>query len=225
MKIHATVMLYNDRTFLVAMLESIKDYVDSIIICDGAYKLYFETMLKHDPKLKPWSTDGSLKLIKLIDDKPETKIIKPPNGEPWLNQLVKRKAMLDAVPKGDWFLGIDCDEVLMGNPREAFEEVEQSGCVVGQFPIYHAGTDLDRLYMYWHPRLFQKVGGMHYFGTHWQLRDAYKRIIESSYPVKFTDKCVIAHLKLFKPASKVLKHEEYIEQIKNQGWIDPYQTR
>lgn len=222
-KVHATVMLYNDRTFLAAMLDSVKDHVDSIIVCDGAYKLYYETMLKRDPTVKPWSTDGSLEIIQLIRGKPPTRIIRPPDGEPWTNQLVKRTAMLDAVPDGDWFLGIDADEILMGKPREAFQTVAESGCVVGQIPLYHCGLDYERLYMFWHPRIFQKLEGMHYTGTHWQLRDGYERIIENTYPVKWTDQCVIAHLKAFKPYRKLFVHDEYLDKVKVQGWLEPYQ--
>ena len=224
MKLHATVMLYNDRTFLLPMLESIKDHVDSIIICDGAYKLYYETMLKRDSTVKPWSTDGSLEIIKLVNGKPDTKIIPPPNGEPWTNQLIKRTAMLDAVPDGDWFLGIDADEMLFGKPREAFKTISESGCIVGQLPLYHCGLDAERLYMFWHPRVFQKLDGMHYEGTHWQLRDKFNRIIENSYPVQWTDRCVIAHLKAFKPYKKLFVHEEYLDKVKEQGWLEPFQA-
>jgi len=216
-------MLYNDRTFLLAMLESIKNFVDSIIICDGAYKLYYETMLEHDKTVKPWSTDGSLDLIKLVDGKPDTTIIRPPNGEPWVNQLVKRVAMLNAVPNGDWFLGIDADEMLMGKPGEAFDTIMDSGCIVGQVPMYHAGLDYERLYPFWHPRIFQKTEGMHYKGTHWQLRDKFGRIIENAYPVEWTDKCVIAHLKAFKPARRLTIHDEYLDKVKQQGWLEPFQ--
>lgn len=224
MKIHATVMLYNDRTFLLPMLQSIKDTVDSIIICDGAYQLYYDTLLTHDSTVKPWSTDGSLEIIKVIKDKPPTKIIPPPNNKPWLNQLVKRRVMLDAVPNNEWFLGIDADEMLMGKPREAFKSIVESGCIVGQIPLYHLGLDYERLYTYWHPRIFQKIEGMHYEGTHWQLRDKFGRIIENTYPVYWTDECVIAHFKAFKPIKKLAAHDEYLDIIKQQGWIEPYQV-
>jgi hypothetical protein len=49
MKLHATIMLYNDCTFLAAALESIKEVVDSIIVVDGAYDLY----LKHYKEFVP----------------------------------------------------------------------------------------------------------------------------------------------------------------------------
>lgn len=217
-------MLYNDRTFLAATLESVMPHVDGIIICDGAYKLYYETMLKHNSKAKSWSTDGSLKIIKLIRGKPKTLVIPPPDGKAWLNQLVKREAMLAAVPVDDWFLGIDADEVLMGKPDEAIKAFMQSGCVVGQTPLYHAGLDIDRLHPYWHPRFFMKMEGMHYEGTHWQLRDKYSRIIENEYPIQWSDKCVIAHLKGFKPRDRLKVHDEYLDGVKQQGYIEPFQA-
>jgi hypothetical protein len=205
------------------MLESIKDVVDSIIVCDGAYQLYYETMLKANPEAKPWSTDGSLEILKLIDDLPPLRIIHPPDGKPWINQLRKREAMLDTVPLEDWFVGIDADELLMGNPEQAIKTFMESGCAVGQTPLYHAGLDIERYNPFWHPRFFLKTEGIHYSGTHWQMRDKYDRIIENVYPIQWSDACVIAHLKGFKPRSRTLIHDEYLDKLKPQGWIEPFQ--
>lgn len=224
MKIHAAMIVYNDCTFLAAALESLKQNVDSIIVVDGAYQKYYETICEHNPQAKPYSTDGTLEIIQLIHDLPPTKIIHVPDGKPWLNQLEKRNALLSAIPDGDWFIGIDADEILLGEVREGFKTIMDSGCIVGRVPLYHAGLDKDRLHMFWHPRIFRKVEGMHYKGTHWHLRDKFDRIIEEVYPVMWTDKFVIAHLKAFKPISRLKTHEAYMEKIAEQGWLEPFQT-
>ena len=63
MPIHALLNVYNDRTFLGACLESLIDCVDSIIVADGAYRLYYEHYKQFDPQATPWSNDGTLEII------------------------------------------------------------------------------------------------------------------------------------------------------------------
>jgi len=221
MKIHATVSIYNDHVFLSAMLESIKNVVDNIIIADGAYQLYYEHTCKYLPNIKPWSTDGSLEIIELFHNLPPTRIFKTPEGKPWLNQNVKRTALLEAVPLGDWFIIVDADQMLKGEVKEGMQTIIDSGCIQGRVPQYHAGLDQDRLHTFDHPRIFQKLEGMHYSGTHWQLRDKFGRIIEDSYPKKWTDQFYFVHLKAFKDYTKLFAHQSYMDVMSGQGWIEP----
>jgi hypothetical protein len=66
LKLHATINLYNDRQFLPACIESIAEYVDSVIVADGAYQLYYEEYKKFDKLAQPWSTDGSLEILHAV---------------------------------------------------------------------------------------------------------------------------------------------------------------
>jgi len=157
MKLHALINLYNDRTFLAETLESLVDFVDRIIVADGAYAFYYKYFKPFNLWAQPWSTDGSLEIIEGFRDKPDTVILRQLEGDCWVNQAVKRTALVDAVPDGDWFIIIDADEGLQGDKQEAMEEVYDSGCICASIPVYLAGIDIDRYYRDWHPKIFKKM--------------------------------------------------------------------
>lgn len=219
-KHYAIVNVYNDRMFLATMLESIVDYVDYIVFADGAYQDYYDNIVKYDPAVKPWSTDGTLEIIEAFNGLPPHKILHCPNHKPWVNQNEKRNALLDAVPNGDWFTIMDADVMLQGDIAEGYEEYYDSGCVQGSCPYYHLGLDVSRFKMFWHPRAFLKMEGMHYKGTHWQLRDRFNRIMPERYPTKHTDKFVRVHFKYFKVPSKLIPHQDYMYQHSEKGWLE-----
>jgi len=216
---YAVINLYNDCQFLAACLEGIKQYVSGIVVADGAYELYFREYKKLFPRAEPFSTDGSLEIIKALD-LPPWRIITN-NREPWLNQTVKRNALIDAVPDGEWFLIIDADEGLLGHIEAAFREIEESGCVVAQMPFVNLGADLDRMQYFWHPRVFLKTRGMRYDQTHWQLYDWAGRIIENTYPIWWTQTCVMVHFKLLKAQNRLEPHQRYMDKLGYRGWAEP----
>lgn len=220
MKVHALINVYNDRMFLPAMLDSIKEYVDAIHIADGAYKEYLEVYRNFSVDVRPRSTDGTLEILKAIPGLPDHDIIYCPEDTPWINQNAKRSALLDAVPVGDWFIIIDADEMLSGDVAEGLETFFDSGCIQGSVPFYNAGLDVDRMHHFWHPRVFEKLPGMHYYKTHWQLRDGFNRIIEGKYPIKWTSQFVFVHFKALKPPERTLPHAEYMSKIGMRGWIE-----
>jgi len=221
LKVHAVVALYNDRTFLASMLESIRDRVDSIIVADGAYQLYYRNYVRNYPDAKPWSTDGSLEILSSFPDLPPIHMIRCPNNKPWVNQCVKRTALVDAVPDGDWMIIIDADEMLLGNVDAGMFEIAQSGCVVAGTPYYNPGLDAAAVKMRWHPWIYLKQQGMHYFQTHWLLCDRHRRVIEQVYPVHWTDKFVWCHFKAFKTLDRIMPHETYMQLLSPQAWLEP----
>ena len=233
MKLHALLNLYNDRAFLGACLESLIGSVDSVVVADGAYRLYFERFREFDPQAKPWSTDGSLELLKSFRGLPNLTFLNPPIPEPntgvegdcWENQAVKRTALIDAVPVGDWFIIIDADEMLCGDVQEGMEKVYESGCVCANMPLYSPGTDIERVQREWHPRIFEKMPGMNYKGTHWHLRDEYGRIIEGSYPIHWSDCMTLIHFKGFKSQSRLTPHRNYMMDLADRGWIEPVERK
>ena len=136
MRVHALLNVYNDYSTLSMAVHSIKDVVDDIIVADGAYELYLKNYRESVPDAQPWSTDVSLEILKAITDvAPKLKIIGCPNNKPWENQCVKRTALLDAVPQGDWFIVLDADEMLYGNPDHALNHIMSSGCLAGSMPM------------------------------------------------------------------------------------------
>jgi hypothetical protein len=215
--------------FLGACLESLIDVVDRIVIADGAYRAYYEHYKPFQPEARPWTTDGSIEFIKSFRGLPEVTWISPPAPEPnsglefdcWENQTVKRTALLDAVPTGDWLLIIDADEMLSGDVQEGLEEIIDSGCACGNCAIYNPGTEMERMIPKWHPRMFRKLEGMHYKGTHWHLRDKFDRIIESKYPMKWTGRFAFTHFKSFKSQSRLIPHQNYMKTMSERAWMEP----
>jgi len=222
LKLHATINIYNDPMFLAACLESIKDVVDDIIVVDGAYEAYLKHFREFSPWATAWSTDGTLEILQSIKGLPPLRIHHTESDQIcWPNQVDKRNFMINQVPNEDWFLGIDSDEMLMGDPQEALEKVYDSGCIVAQMPLYTPGVQVDRVIPKWHPRLFQKKPGMHYKGTHWHLRDKQGRIIEEKYPMFWTDKMAIVHFKSFKDQTRLIPHQNYMISLADRGFIEP----
>jgi len=221
-KVHCLINLYNEYATLPLCLSSGRDIFSSFIVADGAYKKYFEFYKKKHPKAEVFSTDGSLELLHVIPNLPPVKLIMPPGGKPWLNQCVKRTAMLDAVPDGEWFYILDADEMLYGEARDGFLDIMGSGCIAGSSPIYNPGLDISVMSPVWHPRLFLKVPGMFYDRKHWLLKDYAGRVVEKEYPTKWTDQFVLAHLKVFKERGRLMPHLGYMKTMSIDGWIEPH---
>jgi glycosyltransferase involved in cell wall biosynthesis len=221
-KIHALVCTYNDYPTLPLALDSVRDVVDSIIIADGAYKKYYDNFLKFDETVKPWSTDGTLGIIKSLEPiLPPVKLIGCPDGKPWQNQTVKRTAMLDAVPDRDWFVILDSDEMFFGNLKNALYEVMGSGCIAGCMPLFQPGLDENGVYMFWHPRIYLKLPGMYYERKHWLLCDFADRVIEATHPLWMTNQCVLAHFKIFRNMRRLAPHMSYMLDMSKSGWQEP----
>lgn len=217
---YAIIKIYNDVQFISACIESIKRHVEGIIVADGAYQLYYEQYKEYFPQAETWSTDGSMKVIEALTGLPDLTILRVPKRG-WVNQVVKMNALIKAVPRNNWFIDVNADEMLVGNVTKGFESVEASGCIAGRVPLANLGCDIDRLHFFWHPRLWKKVKGIHFEGTHWQMRDYAGRIIESDYPIWFTQDFVMAHFKPLKSRERINPHLSYMNRLRFRGWIEP----
>jgi hypothetical protein len=214
--------IYNDYSTLGLAVNSVVDHVDSIIVADGAYQKYYENYLKSVPDAKPWSTDGSIPILKSIPAvKKKLKLITCPDRKPWENQCVKRTALLDAVPEGEWFIVLDSDEMLYGEVPDGLRHIMSSGCLAGATPMYTPGLDAGNFYPMWHPRVFLKLNGMNYDRKHWNLRDEHGRVLEAHYPVQWTDFMVLVHLKVFRGGKRLAPHLGYMEMMSLDGWLEP----
>jgi hypothetical protein len=221
-KIHVLICTYNDHVLLPLALDSIRDVADSIIIADGAYTKYLDHFLRFDKTVKPWSTDGTLEMLKTLQkDLPPIKLIETPNGKTWANQTAKRTALLEAVPDKDWFLILDSDEMFYGDVEGGVNEVMGSGCIAGCMPLFNPGLDMNGLIPVWHPRVFLKLPGMYYERKHWLLCDFAHRVIEHTYPLWMTNQCVLAHFKLFKHHRRMAPHMSYMLDMSKRGWQEP----
>ena len=220
--IHCLLNIYNDYSTVGLAVNSLRDYVNSFIVADGAYQKYFENYKKYEPDVKPWSTDGSIEILRAIPQvRDKLKIIECPDGEPWENQCIKRTALLDAVPEGEWFIVLDSDEMVYGEPKDAFRHIRASGCICGCMPMYTPGLDAQGFWPVWHPRVFLKLNGMNYDRKHWLLRDEHNRVIEKSYPNQWTDFMVLVHLKVFRGGKRLMPHFGYMQMMSVDGWLEP----
>jgi hypothetical protein len=221
-KVHALICAYNDYPTFGLALDSLRGNVDSVIVADGAYKKYYANYLKYDKNAKPWSTDGTLQILKAVTHHlPSVKLIECQNGEPWLNQTEKRSALLDAVPDKDWFVILDSDEMFYGDLSGAIQETMQSGCVAGCMPLFNPGLTENSLIPFWHPRIFLKLPGMYYERKHWLINDFADRVIENTYPLWMTNRCVLAHFKIFRNMRRLAPHMSYMLDMSKSGWQEP----
>jgi hypothetical protein len=221
MQTHLLLNIYNDYSTLGLAINSVKDYVDTIIVADGAYQKYYEVFKQSQPDAKPWSTDGSVEILQAIPDiQGKLKFLECPR-EGWENQCVKRTALLDAVPEGDWFIVLDSDECLYGEVADGLRHIKASGCLAGATPMYTPGLDAGQFYPMWHPRVFLKLKGMNYDRKHWNLRDNVGRVLESHYPVQWTDFMVLVHLKVFRGGKRLSPHLSYMQMMSLDGWLEP----
>jgi len=218
--VYAIVKIYNDVQFISAAIESVKRYVDGIIIADGAYRLYYEQYKEYFPKAKPWSTDGSMEVIQALKGLPDLTLLRVPRGG-WVNQIVKMNALIDAVPRNSWLIDVNADEMLVGDVVKGFESTESSGCIAGRIPLANLGCDMDRLHYFWHPRMWKRIKGLHFEGTHWQMRDYAGRVVESDYPIWFTQHFVLAHFKPLKSRERIKPHLAYMHRLRHRGWLEP----
>ena len=221
-KLHVLISTYNDHVALPFALDSVKDSVDSIIVADGAYQLYYENYSRYNPKVKPWSTDGTLEMLRVIPDLPPIKLLRCPDGKPWRNQVVKRNALLNAVPDKEWFMVLDSDEMFYGNITEGMDEIIDSGCIQGSVSLYNVGLEMSGFRRFWHPRVFLKLPGLHYGRKHWYIYDFADRLLEADYPLWNTGCFVLAHLKVFKDFRRLAPHQSYMLQLEKAGWVEPH---
>jgi len=160
-------------------------------------------------------------LLHCIPNLPPITLIECPGGKPWRNQVVKRTALLDAVPDKDWFLILDSDEMFYGDIWGGVREIMSSGCVAGFTPIFNIGLDTSGFRPFWHPRVFLKLPGMHYARQHWLLYDFADRVVEHVYPLWSTNQFVLVHFKVFRGMRRLAPHMSYMLDMSKRGWQEP----
>lgn len=99
-------MTFQGMEYLPYSLQSIYDFADEIIICDGIIQ-QFNLQHNQDCKANGGSTDGTDEFIHNFNDKDNK--IKFKVGQ-WRYEKEKRQYMLNQA-KGDWMFVVDIDEV------------------------------------------------------------------------------------------------------------------
>ena len=118
-EIWATYYVFNSEDFLEPSLRCIIDYVDKVVVVDGAFANF-----EHD---KPYSIDRTKEISEKVCG---NKLIwvdcpKDNQGNPvaWIGEISKKNAGFSYVPNGAWMMQMADDEIFAGNLFRLFKEV------------------------------------------------------------------------------------------------------
>ena len=132
--ISAYLQIYNDYEFLKDSLESVKDYIDEVIIVDGCYSWManFYESIGFNPVL---SSDAVYEV--LSDVGLPYKVI----SAVWDNQLIKRKAGYEAC-SGKYVMRLDSDELININSGSLDNFFSSGASVCGMSMPTYLSSDL-----------------------------------------------------------------------------------
>lgn len=149
MKLVVGINVFNEATHIAKAIESVVNIADEVRVYDGAYKDY--------PHEKPYSTDGTIKIVKELALKYNNiKLVEV--TEPWNSQIEKRTAMFEGLQEGDYFLKLDGDEYI-SNPEEIRNHLDSDVGWVWTFSNIYPNTHMTA-------RIFRYQKGLHYAGRH-----------------------------------------------------------
>ena len=155
MKITACYNIYNEKLHILDYLESVANFVDEIVIVDGAFEGY--------PDGTGTSTDGSIDIIhdfmlSTIGSKLKVKLFTRDSPWPGMSKVERYMAEVD---DGDWILRMNGDEIVESkhyNIRQALEDYVDAGSTF-KLPMYQLmeyRPPLGKHYD-WIPKLIQKT--------------------------------------------------------------------
>ena len=177
MRLIFLINVFNEADHIAKAIESVYDVADEIWVFDGAYKNY--------PHTKPYSTDGTLDIVKKY---PKVKLYTN-NNKAWESQIEKRSAMFKDGKPGDYFFKLDGDEYIT-NPEVIRENLD---CDVGWV------WTLSNLYP--KPiktaRIFKYQEGLHYAGRHHWLYNGKNIFVTSDQRMNFRFKHRDTPIRLF----------------------------
>ncbi len=165
-KIWACLIYFNEEYYLPQALYALRHFVDGMILVDGAFEGYAE---------ENYSTDRSNFIIREFTDDIDLhydhKITfqRWTGNKFWKNEMEKRSYAINLVPEGDYFIIIDADELLLGDPTffrkelYALSKKDEQTELVRNVGIVHHPADTGWFLM---PRVYKKVEDMDYKGSH-----------------------------------------------------------
>jgi len=149
MRLVVGINVFNEAIHIAKAIESVINVADEVRVYDGAYKDY--------PHTKPYSTDGTIKIVKELALKYKNiKLVEV--TKPWNNQIEKRTAMFEGLQKGDYFLKLDGDEYIT-NPEIIREYLNSDVAWAWAFSNLYPKP-------YMTARIFKYQEGLHYAGRH-----------------------------------------------------------
>jgi hypothetical protein len=125
-QIYVCYIVYNEEDKIALSLHTIIEYVDKVIIVDGAF-----AQREHS---NPQSTDKTKEISeKICGDKLIWVDCKKQdvNYVPWETESEKRNVYLRLVPEGAWFYIIDADVIVTGDVAGTFKMLKENDTING----------------------------------------------------------------------------------------------
>ena len=209
-KIVACYSFYNEIEFIEESLRSVIDFVDYLVMVDGAYDDW--------PDKQDYSYDGTKDMIKqLIGNK--GLIIEPPHR---LMQSEKRNIYLRCVEErfnGAWMFVIDGDEVLR-DPKEDFEWLHSQTDVthsMGRLRVRNDYETEERVKVV--TRLYRGIPGLHYARNHLELCDGVGDNVVDKYPSVTLDRAWIEHKRFARNSNRKNVRDFYYSKRHLPRWL------
>lgn len=169
----AFLRVWNESDHLSNTINALLGHIDQIIIIDGAYS-YFP--YKHSPTYnKPYSTDGTLDIVRSFMHNQKTEIILIENKDPIRSEIVMFNMALRNYGKiGDYYLKLDGHDILHGDFSTQKQIIEDEQWDIGGVAVClteeRNSKNIPKRYIpygtqriiKWHPRL-------HVRRVHWNF--------------------------------------------------------
>lgn len=158
MKIISQINVYNSDLYLLQVLKSIYDYVDRIIVIDGAF---LESMPeKH-------STDKTSQIVEGFDDKDKKIVYIKTHSK---SQIEQRNKVFDYTKGMDWLMIVDDDELFKYNHLKCMRKyLENPPSNSYRIKGYNFVNSFDWYYETCNMRVFRIMDGMKFKGPNSML--------------------------------------------------------
>lgn len=210
MRLVVGINVFNEATHIEKAILSVVKVADEVRVYDGAYKDY--------PHEKPYSTDGTIKLVKELALKYDNiKLVEV--TEPWNNQIEKRTAMFEGLQEGDYFLKLDGDEYI-SNPEEIRNHLDSDIGWCWTFSNIYPNP-------YMTARIFRYQTGLHYAGRHHWLYNGNNVFVTSDQRMnlRFNHKDTPIRLFNFRDSSTVKRTNEKRQFLLNRNPLEQQYKR
>jgi len=203
-EIHAGLNIYNEAPFLEDVLRSIA-WCDSITIVDGAY------IGMQVPE--PQSTDGTIEIIKKYKRILPIKFVE---ATKFRTRKQKINQMLSHMPRFEYLLRIDGDEVFKGDNKFIKEFINNTNLPLYTIPLYRllSANVLDN-HPYYVPRIVRITGDLKLTFTHLLMTNKFVPSYTLN-PGGFVSpkeanlkNCKLIHYKRFKDPTRVEIHQKW----------------
>jgi len=162
-RIIACMSIFNEAENIKRAIECIAEYVNKVVILDGAYWLFYR--LNELPDFN--SFDETPQIIESLQRKYRNiKYLKP--NRPWRNECEKRSYFFKLGKEDDIFFMLDGDEECIGDIKAGLEFIHKNHAYFYMVRIRY--IDKYPATSHWRIRFYRWQPNMRYEGKHWIVR-------------------------------------------------------